>query len=109
MVSYAQGVDSLNQSLSELRDINVSFEFFPPNSDKMEAMLWKSVERLAPLKPEYMSVIYGANSGERDKTHGVVKRIQHQYQECHFGSHLPLLLIRFEHQSYEFYYRSYYM
>jgi len=77
MVSYAQGVDSLNQSLSELRDINVSFEFFPPNSDKMEAMLWKSVERLAPLKPEYMSVTYGANSGERDKTHGVVKRIQH--------------------------------
>ena len=32
MVSYAQGVDALNQSLSELRDIDVSFEFFPPKS-----------------------------------------------------------------------------
>lgn len=76
MVSYAQGVDSLNQSLSELTDIKVSFEFFPPKNEQMETMLWKSVERLAPLKPEYMSVTYGANSGERDKTHGVVKHIQ---------------------------------
>jgi methylenetetrahydrofolate reductase (NADPH) len=42
----------------------------------MERTLWKSVERLAPLKPQYMSVTYGANSGERDRTHDVVKRIQ---------------------------------
>ncbi|MDT0595433.1 methylenetetrahydrofolate reductase [Glaciecola petra] len=76
MVSYAQGIDALNQSLSELRDIEVSFEFFPPNTPTMEQTLWKSVERLAPLKPKYMSVTYGANSGERDRTHSVVKRIQ---------------------------------
>jgi methylenetetrahydrofolate reductase (NADPH) len=42
----------------------------------MEQTLWKSVERLAPLKPAYMSVTYGANSGERDRTHEIVKRIQ---------------------------------
>jgi len=78
MVSYAQGVDALNQSLSELRDIDVSFEFFPPKTEAMETTLWKSVERLAPLKPKYMSVTYGANSGERDRTHAVVKKIQSQ-------------------------------
>ena len=78
MVSYAQGIDALNQSLSELRDIDVSFEFFPPGNENMEKTLWKSVERLAPLKPAYMSVTYGANSGERDRTHDVVKRIQQQ-------------------------------
>jgi methylenetetrahydrofolate reductase (NADPH) len=76
MVSYAQGIDALNQSLSELRDIDVSFEFFPPKTQAMETTLWKSVERLAPLQPKYMSVTYGANSGERDRTHSVVKRIQ---------------------------------
>jgi methylenetetrahydrofolate reductase (NADPH) len=76
MVSYAQGIDALNQSLSEVKGINVSFEFFPPKTDAMERTLWKSVERLAPLKPAYMSVTYGANSGERDRTHDVVKRIQ---------------------------------
>jgi len=76
MVSYAQGIESLNQSLSELSGINVSFEFFPPKTEQMEQTLWKSVNRLAPLKPAYMSVTYGANSGERDRTHDVVKRIQ---------------------------------
>ncbi|GAC16669.1 methylenetetrahydrofolate reductase [Aliiglaciecola lipolytica] len=78
MVSYAQGIESLNQSLSELSGINVSFEFFPPKTEQMEQTLWKSVERLAPLKPAYMSVTYGANSGERDRTHDVVKRIQNE-------------------------------
>lgn len=76
MVSYAQGIDALNQSISEISGINVSFEFFPPKTAEMEQTLWKSVERLAPLKPAYMSVTYGANSGERDRTHDVVKRIQ---------------------------------
>ncbi len=76
MASYAQGIDALNQSLSELKGIDVSFEFFPPKTELMEQTLWKSVERLAPLKPSYMSVTYGANSGERDRTHDVVKRIQ---------------------------------
>lgn len=78
MVSYAQGIDALNQSLAELNGINVSFEFFPPKTAEMENTLWKSVERLAPLKPAYMSVTYGANSGERDRTHDVVKRIQNE-------------------------------
>jgi methylenetetrahydrofolate reductase (NADPH) len=76
MVSYARGIDALNQSLSEINGINVSFEFFPPKTPEMEQTLWKSVQRLAPLKPSYMSVTYGANSGERDRTHAVVKRIQ---------------------------------
>ncbi len=76
MVSYAQGIESLNQSVSELKDINVSFEFFPPKTEKMEQTLWKSVNRLAPLKPSFMSVTYGANSGERDRTHDIVKEIQ---------------------------------
>lgn len=76
MVSYAQGIDALNQTVSELKDINVSFEFFPPKTEVMEETLWKSVQRLAPLKPSFMSVTYGANSGERDRTHDIVKRIQ---------------------------------
>ncbi|MCW8091929.1 methylenetetrahydrofolate reductase [Alteromonas sp. ASW11-130] len=78
MVSYAQGIDALNQSLAELTDIDVSFEFFPPKTEQMERTLWKSVERLAPLQPAYMSVTYGANSGERDRTHHVVKRIHQE-------------------------------
>ena len=48
----AQYVEILNQSLSEIQsDVNVSFEFFPPNSEQMVATLWKSIERLKVLKP----------------------------------------------------------
>lgn len=76
-LSHAQQIGILNQSLAELDgSINVSFEFFPPKTAEMEATLWRSVERLAPLKPKFMSVTYGANSGERDRTHVIVKRIQ---------------------------------
>jgi methylenetetrahydrofolate reductase (NADPH) len=75
MVSYAQGIDALNQTMADIKGIQVSFEFFPPKTPEMEQTLWKSVERLAPLKPAYMSVTYGANSGERDRTHEIVKRI----------------------------------
>lgn len=73
----ARHVDALNQTMSELSgDINVSFEFFPPNSEKMEQTLWNSIERLTTLEPKFVSVTYGANSGTRDRTHKVIKDIQ---------------------------------
>ena len=78
MVSYAQGIDALNQSVSEIKNIQVSFEFFPAKTASMQETLWKSVERLSPLEPRFMSVTYGANSGERGHTHDVVKRIQNE-------------------------------
>jgi len=75
--NHARQVESLNQSLSEIsKDIQVSFEFFPPNSEVMEQTLWSSIERLAPLNPSFVSVTYGAGSGTRDRTHDVIKRIQ---------------------------------
>jgi len=55
----------------------VSFEFFPPNSPKMEQTLWASVERLAPLAPRFVSVTYGADGSTRDRTHNIVNRIAH--------------------------------
>lgn len=75
--SHASHLDALNQNLCELKgDINVSFEFFPPSNQDMENTLWTSVVRLKTLKPKFVSVTYGANSGERDRTHAIVKRIQ---------------------------------
>jgi methylenetetrahydrofolate reductase (NADPH) len=56
--------------------IRVSFEFFPPADAAMEATLWASLERLAPLAPRFVSVTYGADGSTRERTHGVVSRIQ---------------------------------
>lgn len=75
--THASHIDALNQNIAELSDnINVSFEFFPPSSEKMEETLWNSVHRLKNLKPKFVSVTYGANSGERDRTHSIIKEIK---------------------------------
>lgn len=58
--------------------IRVSFEFFPPKDAVMEVTLWKSLERLAPLGPSFVSVTYGADGSTRERTHNVVSRIQRE-------------------------------
>jgi methylenetetrahydrofolate reductase (NADPH) len=57
------------------RKIGASFEFFPPATPEMEQTLWQSVERLAPLAPNFVSVTYGAGGSTRERTHATVKRI----------------------------------
>lgn len=55
--------------------ISVSFEFFPPASEKMAETLWASLQRLAPLNPRFVSVTYGADGSTRERTHDVVRRV----------------------------------
>src|SRR3712207_7912030 len=62
------------------RSIRVSFEFFPPKTPEMEATLWASVARLAPLNPQFVSVTYGAGGSTRERTHATVSRL---VQETH--------------------------
>jgi methylenetetrahydrofolate reductase (NADPH) len=53
----------------------VSFEFFPPSDDAMTRQLWSAVQRLAPLRPDFVSVTYGADGSTRARTHECVLRI----------------------------------
>jgi len=55
--------------------VSVSFEFFPPKTPEMEKHLWSAIERLAPLRPAFVSVTYGAGGSTRGRTHATVKRI----------------------------------
>ena len=56
-------------------NVQVSFEFFPPHTEQMQETLWKSIQRLQPLAPSFVSVTYGADGSTRERTHDVVQRI----------------------------------
>ena len=56
-------------------DIQASFEFFPPKTETMAQTLWDSIQTLAPLRPRFVSVTYGAGGSTRERTHATVERI----------------------------------
>lgn len=67
--------------------LNVSFEFFPPKSEKMEQRLWSAIERLAPLQPKFVSVTYGAGGSTRERTHRTVQALKEK-TSMHPAAHL---------------------
>lgn len=75
---------STGELLQELRELygktapTASFEFFPPKTPEAEAKLWEVIGTLAPLKPNFVSVTYGAGGSTRERTHATVTRIKRE-------------------------------
>lgn len=57
----------------------ISFEFFPPQTLDASFRLWETVKALAPLKPNFVSVTYGAGGATRKLTHEAVATIGRNY------------------------------
>ena len=55
---------------------SISFEFFPPKTDKGEENLWQCIQELTPLNPSFVSVTYGAGGTTQDRTLRIVNRIR---------------------------------
>lgn len=72
----ARIAEYLNQQIADLNgDVEVSFEFFPPKTPQMQKTLWSSIKKLEPLKPNFVSVTYGAAASTRTRTHDVITKI----------------------------------
>jgi methylenetetrahydrofolate reductase (NADPH) len=61
--------------LAEGKPPALSFEFFPPRTEPLERQLWACIERLAPLRPRFVSVTYGAGGTTQERTHTTVARL----------------------------------
>lgn len=55
-----------------------SFEFFPPKTDAASDELFRTIAQLQPLQPSFVSVTYGAGGSTRERTHGLIVRIQRE-------------------------------
>jgi len=60
------------------RNFDVTFEFFPPKTEKSSRELWNCIEKLSKVKPQFVSVTYGAGGSTRDRTHATVEKILHK-------------------------------
>ncbi len=58
---------------------HISFEFFPPKTLPASFRLWDTVQALAPLAPQFVSVTYGAGGTTRKLTHEAVETIHKNY------------------------------
>lgn len=69
-------IDPSTGPAKSLDEPEISFEFFPPRGEQMGQRLQQTAEKLATLKPNFVSVTYGAGGSTRDKTLETALEIQ---------------------------------
>lgn len=57
----------------------ISFEIFPPKKDYPIESIYNTIEALKDLKPDYMSVTYGAGGSSKDRTVEIASTIKNKY------------------------------
>ena len=77
----------MNQRFQTRPEPKISFEFFPPKTAMAGMALWESVQRLAPLGPDFVSVTYGAGGTTRDLTRDAVATL-HKSSGLNVAAHL---------------------
>ena len=72
----------LVKDILKKQKLTVSFEFFPPKSELGWDDLYKTISKVMPLKPSYVSITYGAGGSTRDHTHDLVTKLNKETELC---------------------------
>ncbi len=83
-------INKLEEVFLNNRKINISFEFFPPKNIEMETKMWEAISDLKDLKPNFVSVTYGAGGSTRERTHQTISRIINE-TDLKVASHLTCI------------------
>jgi methylenetetrahydrofolate reductase (NADPH) len=75
LANFIVGYGPVRMATTQRALPSLSFEFFPPHTPEGGLRLWRSVERLAPLAPRFVSVTYGAGGTTRDRTNAAIQTI----------------------------------
>lgn len=65
--------------LFEAKRPTISFEIFPPKSTTPLESIYKTIDGLAPLNPDFISVTYGAGGSSRENTVAIAKAVKKEY------------------------------
>ena len=58
---------------------SLSFEVFPPKTDAVFESIRQATEDVAALKPDYMSVTYGAGGGTSEHTVAIAANLEKRF------------------------------
>ena len=63
----------------------LSFEIFPPkNYDGDISSIYQTIDELSKLKPDFISVTYGAGGSTTKNTVEIASKIKNDYNRCSF-------------------------
>lgn len=70
------------------KNIELSFEFFPATTTEAEEKFWIAIDRLLLLKPDFVSITYGAGGSTRDYTYQIAKELRVRKPDLNIAAHL---------------------
>ena len=68
----------------------ISFELFPPRTDKGVQSMFRHLERLMHFRPDFVTCTYGAGGSTRDRTLDIVCEVKRKFQ-IDVASHLTVV------------------
>lgn len=68
----------------------LSFELFPPKTEKGETQLYSQLKKLMEFSPDYVTCTYGAGGSEQDKTLDIISKVKNDF-DVPVASHLTVV------------------